>query len=442
MRVKKFTGLTLKEVTDQMKSEFGENAIILNTRKITKGGMFSFLGKDLLEITAGIDEEPVTVENENPDNTSSQSFDYILSRLSNEDNGMNNSSGSIDVLPLSHSTTQNKNGSRRSEKYVPPSNFPFELPKEKKPINRFEHSQFNQTSDFGNLKGELEDVKHTLREIVDQLKYTQMPSLPDQLRKAFVTLVGQDVNEQYAAHIVQTVYGQLSGEQLTEVTLVEQKLLSEMSKMIRTVSGSEQKLGRAKVVVFVGPTGVGKTTTIAKLAAINKLFNGQSVALISADTYRIAAIEQLRTFAAIANIEMDVVYRPGEMQKAIKKHRNKDVILIDTFGRSQREAKGLSQLRKFLDIAEPDEVHLVLSAASNEKTMFDICERFDHTKPNRLVFSKVDESVTFGPLLNVPYKSGIPISFITTGQTVPDDIVTADSNKIATMIYRGVIYDV
>ena len=136
MRVKKFTGLTLKEVTDQMKSEFGENAIILNTRKITKGGMFSFLGKDLLEITAGIDEEPVTVENENPDNTSSQSFDYILSRLSNEDNGMNNSSGSIDVLPLSHSTTQNKNGSRRSEKYVPPSNFPFELPKEKKPIKK------------------------------------------------------------------------------------------------------------------------------------------------------------------------------------------------------------------------------------------------------------------------------------------------------------------
>jgi flagellar biosynthesis protein FlhF len=250
------------------------------------------------------------------------------------------------------------------------------------------------------------------------------------------------VNEQLAAQIVQSIYAHLSGEQLDDDALVEQRLLSEMAKMIRTAGAIEQKLGRAKVIVFVGPTGVGKTTTIAKLAAINKLFNGLNVALISADTYRIAAIEQLRTFAAIANIEMDVVYRPGEMQKAIRKHKAKDVIIIDTFGRSQRETKGLTQLRKFLDVAEPDEVHLVLSAASNEKTMIDICERFDIAKPNRLVFSKVDESATFGPLLNISYKTGIPISYITTGQTVPDDIVIADSVKIASMIFRGVIYDV
>jgi len=436
MKVKKFTGPTLKEVTDQMKQEFGDSAIILNTRKVNRGGVFSFLGRDLLEITAGIDDEEMAMSSESSLQQQAPSFDYLLSRISND-------SQSVDSTQTSRSGINNGRNGRGIDDLTS-REFPFPLPNETDKRFRPPRTETPQTNvaDLHNLKGEIDDVKHTLREIVEQLKYSKMPSLPDHLRKAFVTLVGQDVSEQIAAHIVQTVYGQLSGEQLSDNTVVEQRLLSEMSKMIRTGTTAEQKLGRAKVMVFVGPTGVGKTTTIAKLAAIHKLFSGYNVALISADTYRIAAIEQLRTFAAIANIEMEVVYRPGEMQKAIKKHRSKDVILIDTFGRSQREVKGLSQLRKFLDVAEPDEVHLVLSCAANEKTMFDICERFDSTKPNRIVFSKVDESVTFGPMLNVSYKTGIPISYITTGQTVPDDIVNADSNKIASMIYRGVIYDV
>ncbi|MBM4165834.1 MAG: flagellar biosynthesis protein FlhF [Ignavibacteria bacterium] len=439
MKVKKFVGPTLRSVTEQMKTEFGDNAIILNTRKVPHGGLFSFLGRDLLEITAGVEDDVLDVldiGNQRSANPGSEkTFDYILSRFQSDTTNLDESTRKISGVPAA------KNGNIEGEDVT---EILSNLSKDVERKQRGNKIDFPTTSrsDLHNLKDELNDVKHTLREIVEQLKYSKMPSLPDHLRRAFVTLVGQDVNEQLAAQIVQSIYAHLSGEQLDDDTLVEQRLLSEMAKMIRTAGAIEQKLGRAKVVVFVGPTGVGKTTTIAKLAAINKLFNGLNVALISADTYRIAAIEQLRTFAAIANIEMDVVYRPGEMQKAIRKHKTKDVIIVDTFGRSQRETKGLTQLRKFLDVADPDEVHLVLSAASNEKTMIDICERFDVAKPNRLVFSKVDESATFGPLLNISYKTGIPISYITTGQTVPDDIVIADSLKIATMIFRGVIYDV
>jgi flagellar biosynthesis protein FlhF len=439
MKVKKFVGPTLRSVTEQMKSEFGDNAIILNTRKVPHGGLFSFLGRDLLEITAGVEDDVFEVldggNHRITHSTSEKTFDDILSRFQSGAPNLDESTRKIDGVPSAN------NGNKSGEDVT---GLLTNLSKDVERKQRGNRLDIPPTplSDFHNLKGELDDVKHTLREIVEQLKYSKMPSLPDHLRRAFVTLVGQDVNEQLAAQIVQSIYAHLSGEQLDDDALVEQRLLSEMAKMIRTAGAIEQKLGRAKVIVFVGPTGVGKTTTIAKLAAINKLFNGLNVALISADTYRIAAIEQLRTFAAIANIEMDVVYRPGEMQKAIRKHKAKDVIIIDTFGRSQRETKGLTQLRKFLDVAEPDEVHLVLSAASNEKTMIDICERFDIAKPNRLVFSKVDESATFGPLLNISYKTGIPISYITTGQTVPDDIVIADSVKIASMIFRGVIYDV
>jgi flagellar biosynthesis protein FlhF len=431
VKFKKYIGATLKEAMDQMKYELGENALIVGTRKVNQGGVFSFLKKDLLEITAGIEED--VIENvPNAGSESAQSFDaYLLSRLASEER----TTEQFQPPPLSKPLQANgKNDA------------PLPMEKTKENDFRIRNNRNIASSptvaDYHSLKGELEDVKFTLREIVDQLKYSKMPSLPDQLRKTFVTLVGQDVSEQIAAHIVQTVYGQLSGEQLENKELVEQRLIAEMTKLIATSGGAEQKLNRTKIVIFVGPTGVGKTTTIAKLAAINKLFNGLNVALISADTYRIGAIEQLKTFAAIANIEMDVVYRPGEMQKAIKKHRGKDVVFIDTFGRGQREAKGLSQLRKFLDIAEPDEVHLVLSAAANEKTQIDICERFDLTKPNRLVFSKIDECVTFGSILNTAYKTGIPISYITIGQTVPEDIITADAKKIAMMIYRGVIYDV
>ena len=431
MKFRKYIGATLKEAMDQMKSELGENALIVGTRKVNQGGVFSFLKKDLLEITAGIEED--VLENvSTTGNQSSQSFDaYLLSRLASEEKTTEQ------FQPPQFSKQPQVNGKNDAQTL-------FDKSKENdaKLKNNRGVSSAPSIVDYHSLKGELEDVKFTLREIVDQLKYSKMPSLPDQLRKTFVTLVGQDVSEQIAAHIVQTVYGQLSGEQLENKELVEQRLIAEMTNMVNTSGGVEQKLNRTKIVVFVGPTGVGKTTTIAKLAAINKLFNGLNVALISADTYRIAAIEQLKTFAAIANIEMDVVYRPGEMQKAIKKHRGKDVVFVDTFGRGQREAKGLSQLRKFLEVAEPDEVHLVLSAAANEKTQLDICERFDLTKPNRLVFSKIDECVTFGSVLNIAYKTAIPISYITTGQTVPDDIITADAKKIAMMIYRGVIYDV
>ncbi len=411
MKTQKFIGSTLKEVTEQMKKELGENAIIMNTRKVNQGGMFSFLKKDLLEVTATVEDLSNEISEIENINSSKTSFDdFLFNRIAADENG------------------NKQNETKRK----------FTFPQ----INNEENKTQTSSSEISQIKGELDDVRSTLKEIVEQLKYSKMPSLPDNLKKHFITLVAQDVNEQIAANIVQKIYGQLSGDELSDSSVVENRLIDEISKIIMTVSSSQQKLNRAKILAFVGPTGVGKTTTIAKIAAINKLFNGFSVALISADTYRIAAIEQLRTFAAIANIEMEVVYRPGEVQKAIKKHRSKDLIIIDTFGRGQREEKGLSQLKKFIEAAEPDEVHLVLSAAATEKTMLDICERFDITKPNRLVFSKVDECVTFGQMLNLLYKIRIPISYITMGQTVPEDIVNADSKKIANMIYRSVIYDV
>lgn len=188
-----------------------------------------------------------------------------------------------------------------------------------------------------------------------------------------------------------------------------------------------------------GRQGWGKTTTIAKLAAIGKLVEHKNIALLSADTYRIGAIEQLKTFAAIADIPMEVVYKQSEIAPALARFRGKDTIFIDTVGRSQRGKKDLADLQKFLTAAQPDEVHLVLSASTNAITMADVIERFGLLKPNRLIFSKLDEAAALGSLVSVLRRHTIPISYVTVGQGVPDDIMAADPRKIATMVYSGAI---
>jgi len=163
------------------------------------------------------------------------------------------------------------------------------------------------------------------------------------------------------------------------------------------------------------------------------------VGLITADTYRIGAIEQLRTFASIADIPMEVVYRSSEMAHALKKLSRKDIIFVDTVGRNQRSKKDLAELGKFVEAAKPDEVHLVLSASTSAKALLDIVEKFSRLKPNNLIFTKIDEAVTFGPLFNIAQRQKVNISYLTTGQAVPEDIVPADGIKFASLVYAGAI---
>jgi flagellar biosynthesis protein FlhF len=135
---------------------------------------------------------------------------------------------------------------------------------------------------------------------------------------------------------------------------------------------------------------------------------------------------------------MEVVYKPSELTAALKKFRKKEIVFIDTVGRSPRAKKELTELKKFVDAAEPDETHLVLNVSSNANVLADAVDRFAIMKPNRMIFTKVDESLMLGSILGILRRSRLPISYVTTGQTVPDDIVPADANRMASMIYHGV----
>jgi len=228
----------------------------------------------------------------------------------------------------------------------------------------------------------------------------------------------------------------LKGEEYDDLRLILRKLIGKISTMVKTTPKNGKINSTARIIAFVGPTGVGKTTTIAKLATQAKLIDGKEVAIISADTFRIAAVEQLKTFANIAEIPFEVVYSTDEIKNAVAKFSRMDLIFIDTTGRSQRDKKNLKEIGNMLSSVEPGEVHLVLSVTTKYKDILDILEKFKTLFINRIIFTKLDETTSLGLILNVAEKVRKPISYITFGQNVPEDIEKADSRKIAKIILR------
>lgn len=406
MQIKKFVGATLREATERMREELGPNAIILNTRKVSSGKLLNFLGKEMLEITAAIDEHPLP-QKKTSETVKAKQFPHAFQKV--------REAYGVDTLERT---------------LVPERKHMLDVgePAPNKPVLKESETELYL------LRNEVEEMRQILTQIADHLKYTKMPVLPLSLQQVFLRLVNNDVEETIAADIIQKVYAHLTDAEFENRQRVEDAVVREVTKFIATRSLPTEHQKRPYVVTLVGPTGVGKTTTIAKLAAIHKLVYHQDVALITADTYRIGAIEQLRTFASIADIPIQVVYQPTEMQKALKALKKKDIVFVDTVGRSQRAKKEIMELRRFVEAADPDEVHLVLNASSGRKVLLDVVERFKPLKPNRYLISKVDEALMMGGLLSILQQHRMPVSYITNGQTVPDDIVSIEPAQLAAMI--------
>jgi flagellar biosynthesis protein FlhF len=190
----------------------------------------------------------------------------------------------------------------------------------------------------------------------------------------------------------------------------------------------------ARRIAFVGPTGVGKTTTLAKIAAQLTLKRGLRVGIVAADTYRIAAVDQLRTYAEILGVNVEVASSPTEAARACERLGDVDVILIDTAGRSQNDRMKLSELRAFLAAAQPDETHLVLSATASARTLAREAEAFGPLGVDRLVLTKLDEAASFGTLISFVERLGTRVSFFTHGQEVPDHIEVARGGRLAALV--------
>jgi flagellar biosynthesis protein FlhF len=261
--------------------------------------------------------------------------------------------------------------------------------------------------------------------------------LPDELFRLFTDLLDADLSEEVARGLVERVRTEFHDTGFDDPTMLKARVAGMLEAEILVAGPIQVVPGRCRVAALIGPTGVGKTTTIAKLAANFRLKEKRRVGLITVDTYRIAAVEQLRTYADIIDLPMLVVSSPREMREAVDRMSHLDLVLMDTAGRSPRDEVRVQELRNFLEEAAADEVHLVLSSVAATRTLEETAQRFTAIGATSLILTKLDEATGLGSVLPMLRSSGLPLSYLTNGQNVPDDIETAEARRVAALILAG-----
>jgi flagellar biosynthesis protein FlhF len=287
------------------------------------------------------------------------------------------------------------------------------------------------------LEGQLSRLRDMVQDLCSQSRSGARRDLPDALFHLFTDLIEADVDEKTAADLIERVRRETTGAELTDAVLVKSRVARMIESEINVTGPINVVPGEHRLVALVGPTGVGKTTTIAKLAANHRLKRRQNVGLITVDTYRIAAVEQLRTYADIIDLPMQVVSTPREMREAVRRLAALDLILMDTAGRSPRDEIKIQELKAFLAEAGADEVHLVLSSVAGTRTLTQTIERFAAVGTTSMILTKLDEATGLGSLLPLMQANALPVSYLTNGQNVPDDIETAEPSRLANMILSG-----
>ncbi|MCH5377606.1 MAG: flagellar biosynthesis protein FlhF [Planctomycetes bacterium] len=274
-----------------------------------------------------------------------------------------------------------------------------------------------------------------LHSLVAQLSHRPAArELPDALFHLFTDLIDAEIDEELARELVERVHENATERELDDVRQVKNRVAQAIESELRVSGPIQVPAFGTHVVALVGPTGVGKTTTIAKLAANFRLRDQRRVGLITVDTYRIAAVDQLRTYADIIDLPMEVVSTPREMREAVERLSGLELVLVDTAGRSPRDDVKIQELKSMLAEAGADEVHLVLSGVASARNLASTARQFAAVGVTALLPTKLDEASGYGNLLSVVRSSGLPLSYVTHGQNVPDDIAPADGRKLTRMM--------
>ena len=291
-------------------------------------------------------------------------------------------------------------------------------------------------SDESGKDEEIRDLQNQLEEMKAMLmEMSRNKGAGDAVPTLQSAMQSQEVTEK----IIQDMIAKLNGTEILaprNSVKATNALEKYIRKAIRIANGITLYSSKPKVVALIGPTGVGKTTTLAKIAAKFVLEQGARVALITADTYRISAVEQLKTYSDILGLPLEIVYNPEALRNAIEKHKDKQLILIDTAGRSQYNEYQMKELSGLLSIDADIEKHLVMSATTKTSDGVELLENFSICHPDRVIFTKVDETGTHGIILNILHRRKVALSYITNGQSVPDDIEPASVERLAELLLR------
>lgn len=278
----------------------------------------------------------------------------------------------------------------------------------------------------------LEEIKQ-LRQLVASKTFQGNEEFTGSLNMLYQYLLDQEVNHDLAKMLVRDFE-----EMLTDPTIIDEQLFKQLLQTELQPLVDQAPLTQRKVIQFVGPTGVGKTTTIAKVAAKMMLEQQKKVAFITTDTYRIAAIEQLKTYAKILDVPLEVVYTNDDYEQALVKFANYDHIFVDTAGRNYREANYVSELQHLIQMAEGDSVtYLVLSLTAKASDNDMIYNIFKDVGIHQVIFTKADETTTYGSMLNLCLGENAKVAYLSNGQNVPDDLVEADAVYMSNMLLSG-----
>ncbi|PID30772.1 MAG: flagellar biosynthesis protein FlhF [Candidatus Cloacimonadota bacterium] len=397
MIIKKFTGETMREAMNKVKESLGSDAIILKSEKVAQGGIFDFSDtKHLYEVTAAVDNTPIP---------------------------------SFEQKKFENMQERNKQSVIKDKK------FNKEIFNNEKPQSKDFIEEIEKSFKVMDLKNDLSKIDKKLDHMSNHIKYNEMPNLPDSLVPFYIRLKESGVSERINKDIMMHIYMNFKGDDFLDDSLINDAVYSEIEKRLSVESLEDRSdFAGPQVIAFVGPTGVGKTTTLAKMAFNKTIFGKKKVALITADTYRIAAVEQLKTYSKITNIPLEVIYKPEQIRSALIKFDSYDYILIDTAGRSQKNVEQMAELKKIMYEGKVQDICLVLSANTRDRDLDDIIKRFSSVGYNRIIYTKLDETTTYGSLLNIYEQCKIPLSYITYGQNVPEDIREVDGRDVSNFI--------
>lgn len=391
MQLRTFSANTMAEALIQVKSALGSDAMILHTRTFSRRKWLGLRRQEIVEITAG--------------------------------------KGLPAVAPAA----------RRKQASLVAATIPARSAIAPKPTLPAGHELLQtpaaNSAVVRGLSDEVANIKSMVSDLVKEMRSQRAPEITQDLLDYYLNLIQNQVADELAAELIKSIQTQIRHEHLRNPEFIRGKLAEQLERML-PVSGPiiRTKLVGPHVVALIGPTGVGKTTTVAKLAANLKLRENRRVGLITIDTYRIAAVDQLKKYADILGSPLQVVVTPEELRAAIQSMNDCDFVLIDTAGRSPTDTLKLNELKNFLTVAKPDEVHLVLSTTASQECIESAIARFSEVRVDKIIFTKLDEAVHVGVVLNVIRKVNKSLSYITTGQDVPDDIEVSQGRRLAQLI--------
>ncbi|MCZ8512353.1 flagellar biosynthesis protein FlhF [Paenibacillus filicis] len=419
MRVKRYVVDTMPDALQKIRTDLGKDAVILNTKEVRSGGFMGLFSKKKIEVIAATDTAPSDIPSGTPAPKAAPAPQAVAASPASS-----LPRAALQAAAAAYSVN-------REEKLTFPD-VPDVLPPEPKPSVR-------PAPQAAIVKGRedilLEELQQ-MKEMMNKLAKHQLQAAPADpvVERMEARLHEQELDPSIIEELLagMSEEAEAGGQPMTE-PFASASVRRQLKEIL--FAGKPKSISKdTRIAHFVGPTGVGKTTTIAKLAAEQVLRHQRKVGFITSDTYRIAAVEQLRTYATILNVPLEVVFSPLDLGKAFEQLKDCDLIFMDTAGRNFRNEMYVSELNALLQSRGQSETFLVLSLTTKYKDMRAITNNFNKFKLDKVLFTKMDETESYGAIVNLIREFGLQTSYITDGQGVPDDIAELDESRLIDLI--------